>query len=435
MTVLFYTDIQRLFCSNYIGFLYQISSRYNVILLIEQLDSVILKKILDKKKFPRIIEIIEVNQWNSEGNSVFTRHFRMSKLSKKLILKYNPEIIFAAGANIFEHYLRRHGRKYCNSLSISCTNILMYKNQSDVLLLLELQEANLKYYLIPVRFGRILSRLRRKLLHLIYYIIFPILVLEFPFMKVNGIYEIDDTKFANLDFIIVFTKKNRDMLLKYNNIEHSEKLKIISHPFIDDHIYNDIYPIHTDSINIDINKKYILILLHIEEKFSYKRLNLKLIDDDLEKFISLSKSIKCILNNLQDYLILVKPHPMSIYSPIYNNTINKILSISDMINIIDPKSILEEYVTISDVLIFFPPASSAIFTTICRYPNKIIIYLDLHKELRGDSCLQFNSVYTVNSLEELSELLFKIKNNTLPVIELTTEFIDYSTINDFIESI
>ena len=80
--VLIYSSVPRLFRTSYIGHLFDISQKYPTILLTEKLDTDSEKAIRNKNLFPRLEEIIPVDQYTGKKRSLFKSHLHFSKLMK-----------------------------------------------------------------------------------------------------------------------------------------------------------------------------------------------------------------------------------------------------------------------------------------------------------------------------------------------------------------
>ncbi len=431
--ILFYTDIKRIFRSNFIGYLHQVCLHRRVILLVEDMDGKTERLLDDPELFPGLIAQIHVGQYNSPGEGMIARHRRMSRLARELVETWRPSAVFAAGANLFEHYLRRHAKRVCGATNIGCACVIMVHQMRDAFLLMELHAADNRFYAwLPRSVRRILARSRRWLAQFVYYVVAPLATGRMPFFGVNGIYKIDDTRLRNMDVSFVFTRKEQKMLT--NSGAPSSQLKVIPHPLkpgAADPIWRalGIFP----STPRDW-PRILTCFLHIEKNLAFRRDDLGLIPDDLI-YPSRVKVIKALADTLPDWEIRIKPHPMSEASPIYEGVRQAITDISNRIVWVSPDDPADLQIAASGALVFFPPGSAAIYTAILQRPGIPTLMVDVNRELRGDCCLGLAGVVTIDSWQELNDRLTTLANKTWSEGAHHYDGCDFETLDELISSL
>jgi len=405
--VLFYTSNSRLFRSTLIGYLYEISQVYPVILLSEKLDSQTEEIIRNKKLFPKLEKIVPTYQRAGEKMNLFTRHKYFSKLAKDIIQHYKPDIVITTGNNFFEVYLRRFASRI-NAVNIYFVEFLFAQTKQAIIEYI-LRIAYLKAPRFLPQWGKILfSKFRRHLGHFLCFWILPPLNGQRPFVKEPSfVLAADNSRSGGIDYFFVFSRKDYDILIKDG--VPAEKIYILVHPLARGikarRFFKKIY----SSNPLNKNKIYtkILTVMWPPEPIGFKRDSYSLISKEgLLK--SRTEIITLITKILKEWKIFIKPHPLT---ENVSELIQTFKSISNQIEVVKPAESTDEYIEKSDAILGLSPASTTLFTASLQCPEKPILSLDLQCEFCGDSYKNFNGVEYINNEERFIHILRLIRDN------------------------
>lgn len=431
--ILFYTSIKRLFRSNFIGYLYQVCLHRRVILLTEDMDEETERVLADPVLFPGLVGRIRVGQYDSSPVGMIDRHRRMSALARELAETWRPRVVFVPDANLFGQYLRRYAKKVSGAINIGCVGPLVIHNKRDGLLLVELHTADTRFYKwIPRSIRRGLAQARRRLSQFLYYVAAPLATGHLPFFGVNGIYQMDDSRFGNMDLSFVFTRENQKMLIRSGAPSH--KLKLIPHPMkpgAADPLWRalGIYPSAPRNW-----PRVLTCFLHFEKNFAFHREDLSAIPDD-QIYPSRMKVIQALVDALPGWQIRIKPHPMSAVSPLYADVRKALMDMSNRIVCIPPDDPADKQMAASGALVFFPPGSAAIYTAILQRPGIPTMMVDVNGELRGDCCLGLPGVVTIASWGELNDRLAALANGAWSEGAYHHDAGDFETLDELITAL
>lgn len=125
-----------------------------------------------------------------------------------------------------------------------------------------------------------------------------------------------------------------------------------------------------------------------------------------ESWIEILKIINQILPGCKIY---IKPHPDT---PNFDKIKGILESISNNIEVVDPKEPADKYIEIADMIISLPPSmSTTVFTASLQCPEKPILSLDISHELLGDSFKDFDGIEYIDNKEKLINILKTIRDN------------------------
>lgn len=406
--LLFYTDIRRTFRTSLIGYLYQACRTHRVVLLCEDLDPETDRLLEDRSLFPGLVQRVHVGQYDPVWESMLARHRRLSRLAGLLVRRWRPKTVFAAGINIFEHYLRRYAKQVCGSSTVGCLGLLLVQYPREVPLLLDLNAAETR---LPSWLPRVLrllaARTRRQFAQGIYYVLFPLLVGQRPFLGVNGIYRLDYTRMQGLDVSFVFTRHNQAMMLRAG--VPPDRVRVVPHP---------LKPGKADAVwrgygmNLGLpgpRPRVVTCFLDIEPSWGFSADRWRPIANE-DLFASRIQVIETILRALPDWQVRIKPHPMSESSPLYETVESRIRALSPRVVWVPPTDPADRHIGQSGAIIGFPPASTAIFTAIMQNTGIPAMQVDINHELRGDAYLGMPGVVTVTSLQGLETSLDELRS-------------------------
>lgn len=405
-TILFYTSKNFIFRSGIIGYLYEISQVYPVILLSEELDAETDELIRDKKLFPKLEEIIPARQYSGEKMNLYSRNKYLCGLAKDVIFKYRPDILITMSDthSIFDLYLMRFAKRIkAIKIAVQSSNV---GNNAIVIKYLDLENANIRFpQFLPLWFRIFLMNCRKYIGHFLYYWFLPITVGEKPFFgKVGHILWMGCSGRKDADYQTVFSKRDYDIHIQDG--VPAKKLYIVAHPILGKpkEFFEKTFLKSVEKIKTD--KKIITFVWPVEE-IGFRRLNYSLISKKENQIIR-KEIIGLTVKVLKDWKILLKPHP-----DIKNLTeIKKNLqSLSNFIEITDQSEPVDKYLEISDVIAGIPPASTSIFTAFLQYPGKPLLTIDLSKEVFGDSYKDFDGIEYIDNKEKFTEILELIRDN------------------------
>jgi len=403
--IVFYASVTRLFRTALIGNLYEIAQIYPVVLLAEEIDDKLKVVLEDDGLFPKLEEIIYVNQFSGPQKSIFERNNYLKKTAKMVINKFKPDVVITPSDNYpFEMYLLRHAKKI-GSLNISLQSFNVMEGDS-YRKSVDLTNAHRRFpKFLPFSIRMFLTKCRKYSGHFLYYWIMPLLVGEKPFFgKSSYILRRGYFGLRDSDYHVVFSERDLDVHMK-EGIPR-KKLKILPHPLTREKVINFIRSYLLPKERWEEGGDTITLLLP-PDYMGFRRKDYSLISKE-DRMKTRRQIIKLVSEILTDWNIYIKPHPA-----IKNlESIKKDFeSISNQVKLVNPKEPIDKYVEISNVLVGMPKANStALIFTYFVYPSKAVIALDFDDELLGDFYKRSEGVQYVKNEEELIGLLNSIKN-------------------------
>lgn len=410
-TIVFYTSIPRSFYTTSIGYLYEISQVYSVVLLSENLNPTIAKFLKRKDIFPKLETIVPVEQYTGKKRNIFSKNYYLHNLAKNIINEYKPDIVITVNdVYLFEMYLMRFAKKI-NAVNICFQAALHGKDMKELVVWSNLLNAHLRYpKILPLKLRLVFSRLKKFFGHIFFYWLLSLMAGEKPFLGKSSFIVWNTILSPQVaDYQVVFSERDYNSYVK--NGFPAEKVFILSHPLERKtrEVFKEIYPSSLSS-NFQKEKK-ILTIMWPAESVSFRRSDYSLISKEelSEERIRIVSLINKILNN---WKIVIKPHPVvKNDEKLFQEITHKIASISREIEIIDPNTPAEKYMEMSDVIVGMPPASTTIFIASLRCPKKPILSLNLERELLGDYYKDFEGVEYIDNEEKFIKNLKLIRDN------------------------
>lgn len=403
-TVLFYTDVPRIFRTTSIGYLYEIARAFPVILLSENLDRESEGALKQKAFFPRLKEIIPVGQYGTKG--LWLDYTRLHNLAKETVERYAPRMVIATGAYPFENYLRRYAKRK-GAITISAIGPIYgetkKRNAYHVL--------NATYVRTPAffpSFAREAIILARKYsAHLLYYWILPLSIGKAPFIKqpsfpLMGRYE---RYKGGADYYVVNLKMDYEALTDEG--VPREKLLLIAHPLAGPSrgLFEKVFFAPARKWDGGGEKKKATII------WPYDKVGFRddthtlvpegVIEETNKKIVLLTSRI------LHDWKIIIKAHPARPDA----SRIKYIFKKYANIEVVSPLDPIDEYIETSDAIIGPSPVSTALYTASLQCPQKPIISLDLHKLLLGDSFKHIRGIDYIDNETKFVAALTSIRDN------------------------
>lgn len=432
--VLFYTDIRRTFRTTLIGFLYQLCQVRRVVLLAEELDPEVERLLADKKLFPGLCDRVFVGQYAQARETILAKHRRMSRLAKEVVRRWRPGVVFAAGVNIFECYMRREARKAGPALLVGCIGLLLVRHPGEVADLIDRHIAEIRFpSWLPRRLRYGLARIRRQLAQMAYYVAAPVATGNPPFLGINGVYRLDYTRLRDVDLTFVFSQANREMLLAAG--VPAGKLRVIPHPMkpgAADPVWQalglDVRPYrHGES-----RQQVLTCFLDIETCWGFRRADGALIPDDA-LYASRLDAVRAISGALPGWEIRIKPHPMSAASPIYERVQDAIMrACPGRVVWVPPSDPAERHIVQSSIVVGFPPASTALYSAAMTRPGLPVLMVDINQELRGDGYKDVIGVTTIETWDGLQSCLGCIGGGNWPASGFEHEVYDCDTLDSML---
>lgn len=408
--LLFYTDIMRTFRSSLIGYLHQACQTRRVVLLCEELDAETRRLLDDRSLFPGLVHIHPVAQYEAEAGSPVARHRRLASLARLLVDTWRPRVVFAAGVNVFEQYLRRYGCDLCGAKTVGCLGILLVTQPREVSMLLDLHAAETRFPLWLPRALRLAAvRMRRRLAQAYEYLLLPLLAGQRPFPGVNGIYRLDYTRTRGMDVAFVFTRQNQEMLVAAG--VPRERMAFVPHPLQ----CRETAPVWR-ALGLALASQHpcpqvATCFLDIEPNWGFRAGDCEPIADAV-LIDSRVRVIETLLAGLPGWEIRIKPHPMSVRSVLYAGVMQRMCDLSTRVRWLPPDDPADRHISQSGAIIGFPPASTAIFNAIVHNPGVAALQVDINQELRGDAYRGVRGVETITDLTALATCLESLRDGT-----------------------
>ena len=407
MTILFYTSISRLFRATGLGHLYEITQKHKVILLTEELDDATEKILNDKSYFPSLSEIIEVHQFSGPTTNIFKRNKRLFNQAKKIVKKYQPDVIIGCDMYLFELYLMRFAKKL-NSLNLSLqTSLQIPMRDARKYMRLVAAHNNLPKSL-PLWLKLLLITIKKRIAHVVYYWLLPITVGQLPFPgKSSMILWKGSTAMRLSHYYIVPSERNYNITI--DDGLDPQKTYILPHPLTRESksIFQKAYGILSSKHDDNRNLKTVTIMYPEIDIGFVKKDNSSLPKSKI--VANRKKIIKMISTALADWTVYIKPHPArkdwKELKQLFNKSGNNII-------VVNPSEPADKYIAKSTVIIGIPPASTTLYTASLLCSDHIILSIDLLGELYGDIYQNHEKIDHVNTESTFINKLRDIHNQT-----------------------
>lgn len=409
--VMLYTAVPRLFRATYIGYVQEICQKYPFILLAEKLDKESEKALKNIKWFPLLDEIIPIDQYTGKKRGLWESHRYFSKLAKKIIEKYKPDIVMGGSiVNAFEKYLFRYAQlSGAITIGIQAGFQPSSWKQYDFRYYLLYRDTpkNLRLPLFIREVKLLLTKLQIQFKELIDFWIYPLFQGTYPFFNKPLFHFGANSWVREFDYSVVFSDKEVGVEKAAGRSE--DKIFILSHPLLrkSRYIFEKAYDIPKIGVKKE-GQKNLTIMIDVNT-YAHRRDNFKYIPEE-EYLKSRIETIKLISSILSEFKIFVKPHPTT-ESTNFSFLKHYFEKHAKNITVVDPMDSADKYITISDIIVGFPTPSTTLMTAMYQDPNKIIIYLDLHNEFLGDEFKMYPVINTVEDMKQLKSLLLDIKNH------------------------
>lgn len=433
--VMLYTAVPRLFRATYIGYVYEISQHYPFILLAEKLDPESEKALKNKKWFPHLEKIIHIDQYTGEKRGLFESHKYFSKLAKKIIDENKPDFVLGGSiVNSFEKYLFRYA-KLSGATTIAIQAGFQTSSWENLkkrtFLLWRDTPINLKYppFIRQLKLYPVL--LQQHIKELIDYWIYPMMVGTYPFFHKSLFIFVDGVWVREFDYAVVFSQKEVNVELLSGRPK--DKIMILEHPLLHKSRYIFEKAYHMPKIGPKRKKNKNITVMIDYNTAGHRRDNFKFISEK-DYLQSRIEVINLISNVLTDYRIFIKPHPTTknVNFTFLKNYFEKR---TKNITVVDPLEPADKYITESSIIIGFPTPSTTLMTTMYQDQNKIILYLDLLHEFMGDEFRFYPPINTIETLEELENILLSIKYRRYKQKKVKSTLMGYPSATSILDKI
>jgi len=407
--------------------LYEIAQKYPVALLTEELDSETKKILSNKKFFPKLKEII-ITAEPFEGK-IFSKNFKLYKTIKMAVNKYKPTIVVSTddtypGSLYLMRLAKKEGAKtvaFQSGFQIAEGNKLY------------LWSCFLNCYLkmpkfLPFFLKMFFVKLKKYLGHFFYYWIMPLTVGEKPFLgKTSLVFWKISAGLKEADYVGVFSERERALHIK-DGIPFS-KIFTLGHPLT--HKKTKEFLERAYSLDKSEIKERLVVIMWPNENISFNKKDFSLISkNEIQKIRN--KIIKIISKELNNRKILIKPHPG--YRKI--EEVKKVLNNLPLnVRIIHPLEPADKYFKMGEIIIGFPPPSTALFTASLQYPEKVILYLDLNQEFLGGAYKNFNGIEYIDNEDDFIHKLKLIKEGKYKKEIINNQKLDFSDASEMLEVI
>ena len=407
--VLFYTSIPRSFQTTLIGNLYELCQLYPVVLIAEELNDATKELLGNKALFPKLEKVIFVEQYTGEKRNLLSKYYYLFKTAKKIVKEYKPDIVITVNdVYPFEMYLMRFAKK-THAVNVCFQAALQMKDRKGEVAWWVLQNAHLRYpRFLPLPVRLLLAKLKKLLAYGLYYWILPVCVGQKPFLGKSSFLDWHAALTPQVcDFQVVFSE--RDYAIYKAHGFPTERLLILPHPL--KRKTREIFEsLQSSALRVNPQKRENTItVMWPDETISFRRRDYSIIPKEelQQKRIEIITRISQILG---DWKIFIKPHPaVKDDTNKFQEIKNSLEPISSNIQITNPEEMAETYIQISNVVVGFPPASTAIFVASLWYPEKPILSLDFQHELLGNFYEDVEGVEFIDSEEKFIEVLQLIR--------------------------
>lgn len=430
--ILFYTNTPRAFRTTLIGYLFEISQKYDTVLLSEELDQETREYVDDKSKFPRILCTIPVHQHTGSVMNIYSKHKYLCNLAKRVVYEYDPDIIVASSDwhSIFEMYLMRFGKRN-KAYRITIQDTFCVSTTKNVSLwadLINMYSRTGSFMPNLLRYSLIL--LRKFIGHCLYYWVLPMLCIQSPFMGSSSyILRVGTSGCRDSNFHIVFSRRDFDLSLADG--VPVRKLVIMPHP-----INRDTRTVFTELDNRwnDGDKsgegQSILVLMPAERIGISK--DYSLIDEHTRTELQID-ILQIMLEILDGYRILIKYHPLvSNFASLKNH----LLSINENFCVVNPMEPAEKYIETADIIAEMPrPCSTTLLRAFFQCPQKPILALDLQDDYLGDCYKDIPGIEHVRDRKHFISVLKMIKEGRYSKDSVENHFssVPYANVAELLE--
>lgn len=407
--ILFYTHSPRAFRSTLIGHLYELCQHFPTVLLSEVLDAETEAVLRRRELFPRLEAIVPVHQFTGGPMPAVARNRYLYQVARDTITRYRPDVVLSASDmhSLFELYLFRFAKRirartitFQTAVDADDPNLLAY--------IVDLENAYARMSAFLPRAARLaLVRAQKRLGHLLYHWVFPILVGELPLVgRSSYILRRGNSGMRDADYHVVLSRRDLQSCLRAG--VPAGKIRILSHPWGRQTrtFFEVAYQLGSEEGRSHADGKRVLAILPGGE-IGFRRPDFLVISRG-ERRRRWEEIVRLVLTALPGWMVRVKPHPDSRDMPELKARFERL---SPRVQIVDPASPVEWEIARSTVIVGLPRSSStALLTAVLQCPEKPVISVDLEQEVLGDVYRGVEGIEYVTSRESLEKLLGRVRD-------------------------
>ena len=414
----------RMFRATFVGYLYEIAQKHEVVVLADGIDGETRKSLENTAMFPGLKNIVAFE--SPFGGDIFRKNFTMYKTIKSTIRAYKPDVVIAPSDMwLAEMYLFRLAKRM-GAVTLALQSGFKIGEQKKLLLRSYLDSYGKMPGVLPLLARKFLARARKYAGYLVYHWVFPLAVGERPFAgMVSFIFWHESAGKRDADYSAVFSKRDRDLSLKDG--VRPEKLFLIGHPLEHEAARKFFEKAYSAQGKAKESSK-ILTIMWPEEKFGLRDQDYLMIpQQDIWKrrvFI-----VKLISEKLADWKIFIKPHPAEKEVAQIKESLERI---SANISVVNPLEPADKYIEISQCIVGISLPSTTLFTAQKQYPGKIILSLNLDNEFLGDSYKDFEGIEYIDTEEKLDQAIHAIGKGTYRKEGENTETFDFGSASELV---
>ena len=394
--------------STSIGYIYEIARQHRVVLLTEKIDDSVVRILSDKSVFPGLEQITVFE--SAFGGNIFTKNYRLHTILKKTIKSFQPDIVFAP-SDMWpaEMYLLRLAKRM-GSATVALQSGFKIAEQKQLFRRSYLVNAyNRAPGFLPLSMRIMLVKLKKWAGYALYHCMFPFFVGERPFLgKTSFLFWNESSGKRDADYVAVFSKRDRSICVQ-DGIS-AEKIIVLGHPLEHKETRNFLGKMYFSDDNMVMNSKIVTIMWSAERTGLKRQDNSFISENQMDT--NSQRMVHLIAEKLQGWRIFIKPYPFRFGAKTALEIQEFLMPVPQNISVVDPSEPAEKYIGMSNVIIGIPPASTTLFTASKKYPEKIILSINLNDELLGDSYKDFEGIEYIDTEEKLIEILDSIREET-----------------------
>lgn len=403
--VLFQSMNPQLFRATFIGYLYEIARKHEVLLLIEKVDSDTQRLLHDKSIFPGLGKIIFFE--SAFSGNVFLKNYRLCKVLKKAVEEYRPDIaVTHSDMWPADMYVLRFAKK-AGARTIAIQAGFRIAGERKLYVWSSLMNAYRKMpKALPFFMRLALAKAKKYAGHFFYYWILPLTAGEKPFSgKTSFVFWDDTSGHRDADYAAVFSKRDYDVCLK-DGVKR-EKVFVIGHP-LDRPAAREFFERAYFTQKGEREESKTLTIMWPDEVIGFQNDTHALIPEE-EMRERRARVVALIAAKLADWKIFIKPHPAVKNAEVVRESLG---SLPPHVSVVHPAEPADVYIARSSVIVGMPPPSTTLFTASRQSPEKIVLSLNLCNEFLGDSYKDFEGIEYVDSEERLARMLDAIRSGT-----------------------
>jgi len=400
--VLFQSMNPQLFRATFIGYLYEIARKHEVVLLIEKVDSDTQRLLQDKSLFPGLEKIIFFE--SAFYGDLLRKNYRLCRVLRETVREYKPDIV-VTHSDMWpaDMYLLRFAKK-AGAKTLAMQAGFRIAGERKLYEWSTLMNAYQKIpQALPFSVRLVLAKTKKYAGHFFYYWVLPLTAGEKPFLgKTSFVFWDDGSGHRDADYVAVFSKRDYDVCVK-DGVKR-EKIFVIGHP-LERPAAREFFEKAYFAQKGEREEAKTLTIMWPDEVIGFRNDDRSLISEE-EMQERRAEVVALIATRLADWKIFIKPHPAAESAAEVKESLGSIPSNVSVVNPLEPA---DAYIARSSVIIGMPPPSTTLFTASKQSPEKIVLSLNLYDEFLGDSYASFEGIEYVDSKDRLASIVDAIR--------------------------